>query len=166
MDAGCARAFDGDASLSCWAARQVQLALIALCPGIVDSGGHQLYGPVDLAEGWHPPEPDPLHVRNILEAYLGGTPERWPARYREASPVTYAARTLPPTLLIYGRRDHIVEARFGRQLDRALKHAGATSVLLELPWSEHAFDVIPNGLGGQIALYYTERFMSWAVASR
>jgi acetyl esterase/lipase len=126
-----------------------------------------LYGPVDLAEGWrHPPDPDPLHVRRILEAYLGGTPAQFPDRYRAASPATYATRRLPPSLLIYGRRDHVVEARFGEQLDRALKRTGTTSVLLELPWSEHAFDFIPNGLGGQIALHYTERFISWAAASQ
>jgi acetyl esterase/lipase len=122
------------------------------------------YGPVDLAEGWRqPPVPDPFHVREPLEAYLGGTPAEVPERYREASPVTYVAKNLPPTLLIYGRRDHIVEARFGEELDRALTRAGATSVLLEIPWSEHAFDLIPNGLGGQIALSYTEQFIRWAV---
>ena len=122
------------------------------------------YGPVDLAEGWRrPPSPDPLHVRGILETYLGGTPAQVPQRYREASAVTYATRKLPPTLLIYGRRDHIVEARFGEQLDRALTHAGSRSVLLEIPWSEHAFDIVPNGLGGQIALSYTEQFIRWAL---
>ena len=65
--------------------------------------------------------------------------------------------------MIYGRRDHIVETRFGAQLDHALTRAGNTSVLLEMPWSEHAFDIIPNGLGGQIALSYTEQFMRWAL---
>ena len=60
-------------------------------------------------------------------------------------------------------RDHIVESRFGRMIDRALKKSGNVSILLEFPWSEHAFDVVPNGLGGQISLYYTERFLSWAL---
>ena len=122
------------------------------------------YGPVDLTEGWrHPPKPDPLHVRGLLEALLGGSPALVPDRYRDGSPITYAGKKLPPTLLIYGRRDHIVEARFGSQLSRALARAGNTSLFLEIPWSEHAFDVIPNGLGGQIALSYTEQFMRWAI---
>jgi len=69
-----------------------------------------------------------------------------------------------PTLSFYGSRDHIVEARFGRTLDAALRKAGATSVLLELPWAEHAFDSVPNGMGRRIALSYTERFIAWAVA--
>jgi hypothetical protein len=37
-------------------------------------------------------------------------------------------------------------------------------VLLELPWAEHAFDSVPNGMGRRIALSYTERFIAWAVA--
>jgi acetyl esterase/lipase len=122
------------------------------------------YGPVDLAEGWrHPPQPDPLHVRGVLETFIGGTPDRMADRYRHASPITYASGRVPPTLHLYGARDHVVEARFGRQIDQALKKSGNTSVLLEFPWSEHAFDIVPNGLGGQVSLYYTERFIAWAL---
>jgi acetyl esterase/lipase len=123
------------------------------------------YGPIDLAEAWrHPPQPDPLGVRDILEAFLGGTPEEMAGRYQHASPISYVSNRVPPTLLVYGGRDHIVEARFSENLDQALKKSGNTSVLLQLPWSEHAFDVLPNGLGGQISLYYTERFIAWAVS--
>ena len=122
------------------------------------------YGPVDLTDGWrHPPRPDPLNVRRILETFLGGTPDQMPERYRHASPITYASGRVPPTLHIYGSRDRIVEARFGRMIDAALKKSGNTSVLLEIPWSDHAFDVLPNGLAGQISLYYTERFLAWAL---
>ena len=122
------------------------------------------YGPVDLAEGWRrPPRPDPANVRGILEAFIGGTPNQKPEHYRHASPISYVSGSVAPTLSIYGARDHIVEARFGRMLDAALKKAGARSVLLELPWSEHAFDAVPNGMGRYISLAYTERFIAWAV---
>jgi acetyl esterase/lipase len=122
------------------------------------------YGPVDLAEGWRrPPQPDPSNVRGILETFIGGTPAQKPEHYRHASPITWVTNTSTPTLSIYGTRDHIVEARFGRMLDSALTKAGATSVLIELPWSEHSFDAVPAGLGRRIALHYTERFIAWAV---
>jgi acetyl esterase/lipase len=75
------------------------------------------------------------------------------------------SRHLPPSLLIYGSRDHIVLSRFGAMLDGRLREAGATSVFLEIPWAEHAFDVIPNGPSGQLSLYYTERFLAWALSS-
>ena len=102
---------------------------------------------------------DPFDVRAVLETYLGGTPDQIPEPYRAASPLTHVSGKVPPTLLLYGGRDHIVEARFGRMLNDRLRAAGATSSLLELPWSEHAFDEVPNGLGRQVSLYYVERFL-------
>ena len=124
------------------------------------------YGPTDLVEGYrHPPRPDPLGVRAIDEAFLGGTPDSVPTRYRDASPLAYVTRPLPPTLLIYGARDHVVEARFGRALHERLLATGTPSVFLEIPWAEHAFDVdfLRSGLSSQIALYYTERFLAWSL---
>jgi acetyl esterase/lipase len=121
------------------------------------------YGPVDLADAWRqPPRPDPANVRGILEAFIGGAPALKPEHYKHASPLTWVSRAAAPTLSIYGARDHIVEARFGRMLDAAMKNAGATSVLLELPWSEHSFDAVPMGIGRKVALNYTERFIAWA----
>jgi hypothetical protein len=85
------------------------------------------YGPVDLASGWRrPPRPDPAKVRAILEAFIGGTPDQKPEHYQHASPITWVSKASAPTLSIYGSRDHIVEARFGRMLDAALTKAGAT----------------------------------------
>ena len=116
------------------------------------------YGPVDLAEGWRrPPQTGSgeraRHSRDLSAARRCRKPEH----YKHASPITWVSKASAPTLSIYGSRDHIVEARFGRMLDAALKNAGATSVLLELPWSEHSFDAVPNGMGRRIALSYTEQ---------
>jgi acetyl esterase/lipase len=122
------------------------------------------YGPVDLVEGYrNPPNPDPVGVRAIVETLLGGTPDSVPARYREASPITNVTRRLPPTLLVYGGRDHVVEARFGRMLHERLLATGNTSVFLEIPWAEHGFDAVSGGPSAQISLYYTERFLAWAL---
>ena len=122
------------------------------------------YGPVDLADGYrNPPRPDPLDVRSVEEALLGGTPDQMPDRYREASPIAYVSRRQPPSLLIYGRRDHIVLPRFGAMLDARLRATGTTSVFMEIPWAEHAFDAVSFGPSGQLSLYYTERFLAWAL---
>lgn len=122
------------------------------------------YGPVDLAGGYrNPPRPDPLGVRAIDEAFVGGTPDEMPDRYRAASPITYVTGRVPPTLLVYGGRDHVLSPGFGARLDQRLRAAGATSVFLEIPWAEHAFDAVPHGPSGQLALYYTERFLAWAM---
>ena len=140
-----------------------QLALVAAyqagAPAV--AGVVSLYGPVFLADGWRePPRPDPLDVRAVLETYLGGTPDQVPDRYAAASPVTYVSPQSPPTLLVYGRRDHIVQVHFARRLEARLREAGVPVALLEIPWAEHAFDVLPDGLSAQVALYYTERFLA------
>jgi len=140
-----------------------QLALVAAyqdgAPAVM--GAVSFYGPVYLADGWRePPRPDPLHVRAVLETYLGGTPDDVPDRYAAASPVTYVTSRSPPTLLVYGRRDHIVDVRFARRLEARLHDAGVPAVLLEIPWAEHAFDVLSDGLSAQVALFYTERFLA------
>jgi acetyl esterase/lipase len=161
--------FDADGSRVALLGRSAgaQLALVAAyTPGAVPIRAVVgYYGPVDLADGYrNPPVPDPLDVRSIEEAFLGGSPDLVPDRYREASPITHTSVRAPPSLLIYGRRDHVVLPRYGAMLDRRLRDAGATSVLLEIPWAEHAFDAIPNGLSGQLSLYYTERFLAWALS--
>lgn len=124
------------------------------------------YGPFNLERGYRePPNPDPLNVRAVLEAFLGGSPDDVPEQYTNASPANYVKPSLPPTLLVHGSRDHIVEVRFARDMFKRLRAAGNTSVLLEIPWAEHAFDVIFNGPSNQLALYYTERFLAWALQS-
>lgn len=122
------------------------------------------YGPFNLTEGYKdPPHPDPLNVRALLSAFLGGTPEQLPQQYIKASPASYVTRKLPPTLLIHGSRDHVVEVRFAQDMYQRLQAVGTTSVLLEIPWAEHAFDAIFSGLSNQLVLYYTEKFLAWAL---
>ena len=129
--------------------------------GVID-----YYGPVDLVEGYRqPPVPDPLAVRDIEEKFLGGPPSAMLDRYRAASPISLATRRLPPTLLIYGGRDHIVEPRFGTLLAGRLRANGTTVVHIEIPWAEHAFDAVPYGPSSQLARYVSERFLAWATAN-
>lgn len=122
------------------------------------------YGPVDLVEGYRaPPSPDPLDVRAVERAFIGGTPAQLPEAYRSASPISFAGTTQPPTLLVYGGRDHIVEPRFGRQLRDSLRAHDTPVVHVEIPWAEHAFDAVPHGPSGQLARYITERFAAWVI---
>ena len=122
------------------------------------------YGPADLVSAYRdPPSPDPLRIRSLEEAFIGGTLDQMPEQYAAASPISYATRPLPPTLLIYGRRDHTVEAKFGALLRDRLAASGTQVAYLEIPWAEHAFDEVFNGPSSQLELYYTERFLAWAV---
>jgi acetyl esterase/lipase len=119
------------------------------------------YGPVDLTAGYaDPPVPDPIDSRQVLRDFLGGTPTDLPELYQQASPGQLVNRRLPPTMLVYGGQDHLVESRFGRKLAKSLQSFGTPTVFIEIPWANHAFDVIFNGISNQLALYYTERFLA------
>ncbi|MEH1834725.1 MAG: alpha/beta hydrolase [Nostoc sp.] len=122
------------------------------------------YGPVNLTEGYKiPPNPDPINTHAVLKTFLGGSLEELPNQYKIASPINYLTHPLPSTLLIYGSRDHLVQAQFGKQMYESLHNSGNTAVFLEIPWAEHVFDAVFNGVSNQLALYYTERFLAWAL---
>ena len=122
------------------------------------------YGPVDLVEAFkNPPRPDPLRIRSVEESLLGAPLDQMPDRYGDASTITHirsGTTPLPPTLLVYGGRDHIVEPKYGAIVVEALRARGTPVAYLEIPWADHAFDEVFNGPSSQIALYYTERFIA------
>jgi acetyl esterase/lipase len=111
-----------------------------------------LYAPYDLVQGYNDlPRPDPIGVRSVLRGFIGGTPDDHQRAYRAASPSTFVMPGLPPTLLIFGGRDHIVKPEFNRRAAAALRAARVPVVSVEVPWAEHSFDVAPGGLGSQLA---------------
>jgi acetyl esterase/lipase len=111
------------------------------------------------------PSPDPIGVRAVLRDFVGGTPDELPARYHAASPSSYVRPGLPPTLLLYGGRDHVVKPEFNRGAAAALRRAGVRVVQVELPWAEHGFDLGPAGLGGQLALRVVTDFLQRELAT-
>ncbi len=126
-----------------------------------------IYAPFDLEGAYRePPVPDPIGVRVVLRDFLGGTPAEQPRRYRDASPASFVRPGLPPVLLLYGARDHIVRATFNRRAADALRAAGGRVVQLEVPWAEHGFDLAPGGLGRQLAFDAIVRFLARELAAR
>jgi acetyl esterase/lipase len=111
-----------------------------------------LYAPYDLVEGYRDlPAPDPIGVRSVLHDFLNGTPDERPRAYRMASPSSWVRRGIPPTLLLFGGRDHVVKPEFNRTAAATLRSASVPVVSVELPWAEHGFDMAAAGLGGQLA---------------
>ena len=124
------------------------------------------YSPVNLTAGYEDvPTPDPIESRATLRAFLGGTPTEFPELYRQASPLNAVKPALPPSLLIYGGKDHIIQSKYGKKLAQKLKYQGNQAVFIEIPWADHAFDAVFSGMSNQLALYYTERFLAWALLS-
>jgi acetyl esterase/lipase len=122
------------------------------------------YGPVNLTAGYDDvPTPDPIESRVTLRAFLGGTPTDFPNRYYQASPINAVKPALPASLLIYGGKDHIIQSKYGKDLAQKLRSQGNRAVFIEIPWADHAFDAVFSGVSNQLALYYTERFLAWAL---
>lgn len=119
------------------------------------------YGPVNLTAGYYNlPTPDPIGSRSVLTTFLGGTPDEFPDRYKQASPINSVKPGLPPSLLIYGGRDHIVKSEFGQYLAKSLVEQNNAVLFIEIPWADHAFDSVFQGVSNQFALYYTDRFLA------
>ena len=124
------------------------------------------YTPVDLVDGYlAPPRPDPLRTVGLIRDYIGGTPDQLMPTYLSASPIDCVHGHLPPTLLLHGYRDHAIQYHSAWSLQRALLLNHSLSAFIVLPWSDHAFDIALRGLGGQLSLYYLERFLAWSLAA-
>jgi acetyl esterase/lipase len=122
------------------------------------------YSPVDLTVGYYqPPVPDPIDSKAVLLDFFGGDPQQLPELYRQGSPINYVKPGLPPSLLVYGGKDRLVESKYGKYLADTLTAQGNKAVFIEIPWADHAFDAVFSGVSNQLALYYTERFLAWAL---
>ena len=76
-----------------------------------------------------------------------------------ASPLAWLDRAVPPTLLLHGTGDAIVESLHSVLLEAQLKARGQTVELIVVPFGEHGFDMRPGGVGEQIARQATLRFL-------
>ena len=75
-------------------------------------------------------------------------------------------RALPPTLLIHGLGDQIVNIEHSRRLAAGLRRQARSVEFIEVPFGEHGFDVRPGGVGEQIVRHSVLRFLGVALAPR
>lgn len=101
----------------------------------------------------------PLNLRRSLTEYIGGSPEQFPDRYRATSPIDHVRPGLPPTLIAYGLHDHLVPTAGHLRLEEKLSQAGVPNVLLGIPFSDHAYDLLWGSIGGQITRQVASRFL-------
>jgi acetyl esterase/lipase len=105
---------------------------------------------------------EPLPVHSLLPKFLGGTPAEVPALYDLDSPGSHIGNHCPPTLLLPGLHDFSGAAPEVSKLHHALSSVGCAVYLLELPDTEHGFDLYrPQwSPAAQAATYVTERFLA------
>lgn len=102
---------------------------------------------------------DPLQ---LLPSVLGGLPHEVPERYYLGSPINHIGPHCPPTLIFQGAHDYTGHLPHVRRMHTALRAAGVTSIYIEFPSSEHAFEfgLSPWSPPAQAATYDTERFLA------
>jgi acetyl esterase/lipase len=105
---------------------------------------------------------DVVPVHSLLPNFLGGTPSEVPEVYDLGSPSKHIGGHCPPTLLLQGAHDFRGMAPEVRNLYEALRGVGCSSFLLELPDTEHGFDLYKPqwSPAAQAATYVTERFLA------
>ncbi|MFE9245144.1 alpha/beta hydrolase fold domain-containing protein [Nocardiopsis sp. NPDC006938] len=85
------------------------------------------------------------------ERMVGGPPEEHPREYEAMSPILQVDEDSPPTLLITAGHDFFLGTEDnGRMVDR-LASVGVPHHHVELPWTEHMFDLNWGGLSSQVA---------------
>ena len=97
-----------------------------------------------------------------FERLLGGAPDAVPDRYRLVSPAAQVGAHCPPTLLIHGEHDHLLPVSATRALADQLRACGAPVVYLELPQTEHTFDLFLPQISppAQAALFILDHFLA------
>ena len=95
---------------------------------------------------------DPLlgaGVKNMCVCYVGATPEEDPAGYQEITPANFITAATPPTLLILGKADTAVPTKGSHDLYQALLDNGTPARLVEIPYTNHAFDYVDGNFGAE-----------------
>lgn len=109
-----------------------------------------------------PPYGKLVQGADVIAHWLGGSPTEAAPLYRFASPISHIGPHCPPTLLINGAHDFCLEVTQHGRLHEALCAAGVPAVHVELPYTDHAFDLFfwRWAPAAQSAIYDTDRFLA------
>lgn len=100
------------------------------------------YGVYDLA-GETGTKAAEIRAKRLLEKVVFKTRDR--AAFREASPLSHVRADAPPFFVIHGRNDTLVPVEEARLfVERLRATSDAPVAYLELPGTQHAFDVFPS----------------------
>lgn len=95
-----------------------------------------------------------------IEDYTGGTPTNVPEHYVLGAPYRLIRSGLPPTILLAAQNDHLVRLARITPLAESLRAAGTDVRLMIVPFAEHGFDGLPNGIGAQLELSIVTAFLT------
>ena len=129
-------------------------------PGVSDhvSACVNMYGVTNLLTRRHTDDQGnptgPLKEHHLFTEKRDGDPAKW----RLASPVSHVRRDSPPTLTLHGTADTVVDRDQARELDRALREAGAESTLKLVEGATHAWPLKTGSfdLTGEVVAFFDQ----------
>ena len=94
------------------------------------------FGPADLDAMYDKPW-NPM-IPQLMELAIGGTPET-SSLYHDLSPVSFIHAGTPPTLILHGKRDFVVDISQSQLLQQRLEEAGVRNKLVVYPNAGHGW---------------------------
>jgi acetyl esterase/lipase len=152
--------------------------------GLEGDGGHAdqssavccvvaYYPPTDLTmaheviRGGKAPFLEGLYAKKCLEDLLGGPPEKVGAeKYAQCSPLCYAGKHCPPTLLVHGTADRLVPIEQSKLLEKKLREAGVDVTLLPIEKGGHGFWGKDNEKAARAAMEFLTKHLKPAKAGQ
>jgi dipeptidyl aminopeptidase/acylaminoacyl peptidase len=95
------------------------------------------FGPTDLTvmynKPWH------SMIPYLLQMLTGTTPSANPKVYQQSSPAYFINKQSPPTLILQGGSDQIVDPSQSKLLQKKLENAGVPNQLVIYPRERHGW---------------------------
>ena len=118
-------------------------------PELKIKGVVNLYGPSDLTTAYA------SEAESVIKL-IGKSYKEAPELYKNASPVTYISKDIPPTLTFQGTLDELVPYKQSDNLDEKIQEAGAISHYHKLKGWPHTMDMSVKV--NKYCMYYMNEF--------
>jgi acetyl esterase/lipase len=126
------------------------------------------YGPTDLLQRPAQTSPggyDPNAPGSTDSRLLGGPASRNPEKARQANPITYVTRGVPPFLIVHGDADSLVPIGQSRLLVQALKRVDTPVQFIVVKGGQHGGDDYFGGDIYEAVQSFFERYVKGGVRS-
>lgn len=122
------------------------------------------YGPTDFLQmDSHAPKDGKSMLHDPSDSpeslYIGGTIQEIPEKVQRANPVRYASSKAPPFFIAHGVEDHVVPFHQSVLLDKALREAGAATVVFHpVEGADHVWKGITENQSKELDMA-TDKFL-------
>ena len=99
-------------------------------------------------------------ARNMALNYTGYTPEENKEIYESIKPTNFLSEETPPTFVIVGKTDTMVQPVSSVNLVQALQQKGIEAELVTVSFCNHAFDTVPGNFGDQAVQSWTLKWFN------